>query len=670
MIARKHRLTTFALLFGFILLSAGTAFSADVNEGDCLALKGYVEALTDEAFGEPITDVAATWYPADGSMPEYCEVTGRIFPETDFAVRLPTDWNERFIQFGGGGWCGSVRPADRASLNLGYAGSISNGGHDGTQYPEMAAFGLKEPYFSEFYPDWERPDGLEGNPYACQMIVDFAIRAHQETPLLAKKIISHYYGSNPIYSYFSGCSRGGMEGLMNAQKSYDIFDGLYIGAAPVGMVTAMHRGIWNVVRGVVLKDVFTEDKKIALYDAVYGKCDGVDGLVDGLIDDPLKCNFDPLTDLPACPNDINAEGCFTLEQRQALKEIYDGPHDSNGQALNVGTPLGSEYILKRADGSISSGLEMTLGDFIAPEMFQFIIFDPPPGSDYDLTSFDWDEDTYEIQQTTCTQCFDGGCDTYNIFEVMDAGTLSPHPVPKSGGFEPLKANGGKIIQYHGWGDSLASCLWAPRFYEQVMNLMGTAETKSFYKLYVVPGMGHCGGGIGCNQTWNDGFGALVNWVENGTEPEALLGTRGADTDPYWPEARTRPLCPYPEVARWNGSGSIEDAENFMCVPPIEVRIKPEALNLKRRGKFTAFITVPHDYRMRDWNLQDITCEGAPAIFGRARKNVYIAKFCTQDMQDVTPGKSVTLTVKGEFYNDGVPALVQASDTVRVIGHKK
>jgi hypothetical protein len=239
-----------------------------------------------------------------------------------------------------------------------------------------------------------------------------------------------------------------------------------------------------------------------------------------------------------------------------------------------------------------------------------------------------------------------------------------------GGLEPLYERGGKIIQHHGWSDALVSALGgSSQFYEEVMKIMGAERTKSFYKLYLVPGAGHCGGGIGCYPT--SGFQALVDWVENNIEPGALIGTRASDTDLNWPEARNRPICPYPEVARWNGTGSIEEADSFMCVPPIYVRIKPEVLNLKRKGVFTAFITMPHDYRMKDWNLQDLTCEGAPVKFGFAFKNVYVAKFATQDMQNVTPGESVTLTVKGEFYKDGVKALVQASDAIRVIKkHKK
>jgi len=196
--------------------------------------------------------------------------------------------------------------------------------------------------------------------------------------------------------------------------------------------------------------------------------------------------------------------------------------------------------------------------------------------------------------------------------------------------------------------------------------MGPERTKSFYKLYMVPGASHCGGGIGYYPTWNQSFEALVDWVEHGIEPGAIIGTRAANTDPNWPAPRTRPICPYPEVARYSGADSIDDAANFMCVPPIEVRIAPELLNLKRKSLFSAYITVPDDYRIKDWNLYDITCEGAPAKFGYARGNGYYAIFSTEDLQNVTPGEEVTLTVKGTFTYDGKQSQIQASDTVRVI----
>jgi hypothetical protein len=410
-------------------------------------------------------------------------------------------------------------------------------------------------------------------------------------------------------------------------------------------------------------------------DAVYNKCDGVDGLVDGLIDDPRKCNFDALTDLPACAdeNDIYSTTCFTLAQRQSLKEIYDGPHDSRGRALYVGQPLSAEYIGPGFFGP-GSGFGFALNDGWAAGMFANIALDPPQGPNFDMMTFNWDKDPKRLEKTKCTQCYDDGtpCKTFNVQDVLDAITISPNPVPNMGGFEPLYRKSGKIIQHHGWSDSLVSAFGgSSQFYESVMKIMGPKRTKSFYKLYMVPGAGHCGGGIGYYPTWNQGFEALVNWVEEGIEPGAIIGTRAANTDLYFPAALTRPICPYPEVARYSDTGSIEDAANFMCVPPVEVRIEPEILNLKRKGMLTAIITVPQDYHMRDWNLHDVTCEGVPAKFGFAHANVYIAKFDSEDFQDVlTPGESVMLTVKGVFNHNGKEALVQASDTVRVIEHDR
>jgi hypothetical protein len=269
-----------------------------------------------------------------------------------------------------------------------------------------------------------------------------------------------------------------------------------------------------------------------------------------------------------------------------------------------------------------------------------------------------------MQKTTVDGCVADTCQTYTVHDTSDAITISPEPKFNMGGLKAVYKKGAKIVQFHGWSDALVTALAASRgLYETTLQTMGIEKTKSFWKLYLVPGAGHGGGGLSTWTTNTTGFNAMVDWVENGVEPGALLGSRNANVDANYLAARTRPNCPYPEVARYSGTGSIDDAANFLCVPPIDVRIVPEALNLKRKGVFTAFITVPPDYDMKDWNLQDITCEGAPAKFGFAHGNVYYATFFTKDLQNVTPGKSVTFTVKGKFQKDGKDALVQASDTV-------
>jgi len=649
----KSILIAFAILIP-LMVGVGSAFSA-ANQADCKALAAYVAGLTDEALNMPVTNVTASWKPAASAFPEYCEVRGRIFPETDFAVRLPTAWEGRLVHFGGGAWDGSVGGADKTSLNLGFAGSASNGGHNGS--PLSGAFGLKDPYYREWVPPYNTD-----NPYSCQKIVDFGNRALREVPLVARKIAEQYYASLPHHSYYSGTSTGGREGLVEAQKNYDLFDGIYIGAPTGGHVAVTFRGLWDSVQGVGLLPVFST-KAIALYNAVYGKCDGIDGLEDGLIDDPRQCNFDPVTDLPPCPGDTDAAGCFTLAQRQALKEIYRGPHNSSGQ-LYIGQPLSAEYLI---DPTIpnSSGFGAALFDILMPDMYRYWAFDPPPGPTWNMLTFNWETDPQVVKESTCTQCYGGTCNTYSLTAELDAVTLTPDVGPNMGGLAPLKAKGGKMIHYHGWADALVSAFTSTSFYETVLSQMGVAETKSFYKLYMAPGLGHVAGGIGYLHTWTDAMTALVNWVENGVEPGALIGTRNANSAWGWP-TMTRPLCPYPEVARYSGAGSVWEAANFSCVPPIEVRIEPETLNLKSKGEFTAFITVPEGYNISDWNIANLSCEEAPAVKGVISGNAYIAKFKRQDLQGVEIGGEVTLTVKGTFTHYGKLAQIQGSDTVRVI----
>ncbi len=665
---KQWRQLSALLLFlsSMALLSAGPAFSA-ANQADCSALATYVAGLTDETLHQPIISVTATWNAATATAPEYCAVSGRIFPETDFSVQLPTAWNQRLIHFGGGGWDGSVPKADTTSLNLGYAGSGSNGGHSAAN-DAGGTFGLKDPYYREFFPQLNRD-----NPYACQKIVDFGNRALRETPVLAKKIIQKYYGSTPQRSYYSGRSTGGREGFVVAQKSYDLFDGYFIGSPVSTQGGVSLRGAWDTFQGNAFttkpgtvppspRDLFA-NKAVALHDAVYGKCDGIDGLVDGVIDDPRKCSFDPLTELPACPGDVDAAGCFTLAQRQALKEIYKGPHDSKGKALYVGTPLSAEYLTDPTKGT-SSGFNDALIDDRGPDIFKYWA-DPPPGPTWGVADFNWDTDPGKANKYKCTQCYDGKCKTYTITKEEDAFTVNSTLAPNMGGFAPLQKKGSKIVHYDGWSDSLVSPLTSVTLYETALKQMGVDKTKSFWKMYMIPGMGHgLGSGISAAMTWTDGFNAMVKWVENGVEPGAILGSRKANAAWGWP-AKTRPLCPYPEVARYSGAGSADDAANFMCVPPMDVKFAPATVNLKSKGVLTASITIPNEYNMKDWDPRNVTLEGVSAKSGSANGRTYTAKFNIKDLQSLTAGNSVTLTVKGLFHKDGKDALVQASNTVKV-----
>ena len=703
MSSRNRLFTTLVVLSCVTLFATSPAFSvpqkvnySDVaNQVSCTALQSYVEGLTDETFNYAVTNVTAEWR-TSSSGATFCQVTGWIWPEIKFQVTMPTLWNERYQMNGGGGWDGRLTVPNAPNAD-GYAQSSANGGYMSANWPSSCgSFGLKEPYFSDYYnsptptyptgtggyyayPDAASYVGL-GNPDACQKVVDFGYRHLYETPVIAKNIIEHYYQKAPTKSYYSGGSCGGKEGQISAQLFPELYDGFFIGYPLGGHLAVTFRGTWDTYWGAGLaqsvgggQTVYSKYKAALHYKTVYDKCDAVDGLVDGIIDDPTKCKFDAMTDLPACtPEQEAVEGvggvysstCFTLAQRQALKEIYAGPHDSEGMAWYPGQPLSAEYMANGPFG-LSSGFGAALADGMAPCMFANIALDPPQGPNFDITKFDWDMDPILMQQTTC-KASDG--ETYNIHDTLDGITISPQPDFNMGGYEAVYKKGAKIVQTHGWSDALVSALPASReLYETALQTMGVENTKSFWKLYLVPGAGHGGGGLSCWVTNTNGFNAMVDWVENRIEPGAIIGSRNANVDVNYPNPRTRPNCPYPEVARYSGTGSIDDAANFMCVPPIEVRIEPETLNLKSKGIFTAFITVPEGYILREWNIANLSCEGAVAVKGTFSRNTYIAKFNRQDLIGVTPGDAVTLTVKGTFEVDGQKALIQAGDTVRVIG---
>ncbi len=539
-----------------------------------------------------------------------------------------------------------------------------------------------------------------GNPTANQKVVDYGLRHLYETPVIAKKIIAHYYNKAPVRSYYIGGSNGGKEGQISAQQFPELYDGFFIGWPLGGHVAVTFRGMWDTLwgadlakqvdpscipipgpGGVTCPSVYAMYKAALHYQTVYDKCDPVDGLVDGMIDDPTKCTFDAISNLPACTPAQEADGtgetstsCFTLAQRQALKEIYTGPNNSRGKAWYAGTPVSAEYVTK--SGSI--GFSAAILDDRSECMFANIAMDPPQGPNFDITKFDWDKDPIRMQKTTVDGCVADTCRTYTVHNTSDAITISPEPRFNMGGYEAVYRKGAKIVQFHGWSDALVSALAASRgLYETTLQSMGVDKTKSFWKLYLVPGAGHGGGGLSAWTTNTTGFNVMVDWVENGVEPGALLGSRNANVDANYTNARTRWNCPYPEVARWSGSESCstigeteccgsDNVDNFTCVPPIEVRINPTAINLKGNGVFTAVVSVPDGYKLGDWNIGDLTCEGVSPVNGVLSGNTFTAKFNVRDVVGTSAGDAVTLTVKGTFTRDGKVAQIQASDTVRVI----
>jgi feruloyl esterase len=448
---------------------------------------------------------------ATKTVPEHYDVRGKISSNISFAFELPTDWNGKFYMVGNGVYAGNIEyTAMENGLRQGYATASTDTGHDARLDP-LGSIGASFAY---------------NNP---QAVIDYGYRAVHLTAVTAKEIIGTYYGKQPSYSYFVSCSTGGRQGLMEAQRYPLDFNGIVVGDPVLNFTGIVMWGIWNA-RALSGADSITADKLKILADAVYAKCDGVDGLVDGLINDPSKCTFDPATDLPS--------GSFTPAQVEALKKIYGGVRNSKNELLFPGAPIGAEVF---AGGM--SGWDMwmfgmmgnsSLQQMISEQFLKYMAFETGPDPGYDWTTFNFDTDPPKMA---------------HISSIIDA--TNPD-------LSEFKAHGGKIIHYHGWADMALTPFMSVDYYKSVLSFMGVDKTMDFYRLYMVPGMFHCAGGVGCDIV--DWFTPLVTWVENGIAPEGLVGSHieGGKV------VRTRPLYPYPEVAVYTGSGSIDDAVNFTC----------------------------------------------------------------------------------------------------------
>ena len=543
----------FAVIITLISVT-GTGFSASAYK-ECAALKNL--ALKDLAFNKPITIKSAGIVPSWFGLPAHCSVEGRIWPETDFAVRMPLNGNGNLYYVGGGGMDGSLAlnewlngSAIVPGLSAGYATAVTNGGHNS---PKGLLGAVSDASFGYNPSD-------NSNPFYEQKKIDFAYRAAHEGAQAAKKIIKAFYGKLPPYSYFVGCSNGGRNGMMEAQRYPEDFNGYLIGSPQLDYLGAPIRGIWDsqaqLGNGALGYDSTTQASLLSrLAGAVYQKCDALDGLEDGLIDDPRVCDFDPTIDLDnatyACERGASSP-CFTAEQRDALKKIYDGPQTSSDDRIFFGTLPGAEIVgigpmaifgLKSLWSTfLVPSTYGTCGDAIGESYMKYMAFDPASGPDYDWKTYNFDVDP---QREIATR----------YPALINA--ISPN-------LWAVKYLGGKIIHYHGTADTTATTWVSYNYYNKVLATMGSKNTASFYRFYAVPGMDHCATGVGCYTDTANFFSALVAWVEKGIPPQAILGERPINKSLGWKVKRTRPLCPYPQVEKYKGSGSIEDADNFYC----------------------------------------------------------------------------------------------------------
>ena len=462
---------------------------------------------------------AATLVPAQGGVPEFCRVQGQLLPEVRFEVSLPRAWNGRLYMFGNGGFAGEsftmpgrIQGRDNA-LKRGFAVAATNTGHDNAREPD-ASFAVHS-----------------------QKLIDFAYRAVHVTAITAKTIVHTYYDEPPTRSYFDGCSTGGRQGLIAAQRFPDDFDGIVVGAPALNVSgTAMYRAKINQALAAAPLSP-TKVKWIA--DKVYAKCDPLDGLVDGLIGDPRRCPFDPASDLPMCARYVHNPACLTAGELKTLQAIYSGIV-ANGITIFPGLSVGAEVLAPTSSGPRSGWDPEIIREGQPSVSIQrvegFFKDMVTPGKPIDWRTFDPDRDREKL--TTI-------------------GTLLNATEPDLSRF---RARGGKIIMYVGWADPVLNPLMGVGYYEQVRETMGP-DSDNFFRLFMMPGVFHCAGGVGPDLA--DTITPLVDWVERESAPERIIATRKVEEQ----VVRTRPLCPYPQVAQYKGTGSIDDAANFACANP-------------------------------------------------------------------------------------------------------
>ena len=430
----------------------------------------------------------------------HVKVEGTIAKAIHFELLLPDEWNGRFAMGGGGGLVGSVQNGIRGSVDEGYATAGTDTGHQ--------ARGTDG--------SWAQND--------LEALVNFGHVAIHRTAEVSKAIIRAYYDKGPEKSYFVGCSRGGGQAMMEAQRYPEDFDGLVAGAPAFYWTGFAALGI-HIAQALyhdpdnLTQDLLTQEDLDHLYAEVMKQADAQDGLEDGIITDPLAADFD-----------LERVSGLTAEQRAAIQVLYDGPSNKDGQ-IYPGFPIGAE-------GGPEGWFEwqvgpipdlVNLGFAFTTNIFKYFVFHEP----------DWDYSTYDFDNWKK--------DTYVASTVLDS--IDPN-------LDALAARGGKLILWHGWADAALPAQATVAYYQDV--LARDPDAMDYVRLFMIPGCYHCGGGPGISRV--DWLEEIVTWVEDGIAPERIVAVKRADEDR--PEM-TRPLFPYPAQARYDGDGDPNDEANFV-----------------------------------------------------------------------------------------------------------
>jgi hypothetical protein len=479
-------------------------------------------------------------------LPAFCRVQITSRPTSDSEIEievwLPDGWNGKYLQVGNGGFAGNLPFSALASaVRRGYAAGGTNDGHVDAINTD-ASWALGHP----------------------QKIIDFGYRALKETTDKAKAVIKAFAGDAPKYSYFAGCSDGGREALMESQRYPDDFDGIVVGDPANNWIPLLSQHVWDIQALLATAGSYIPPSKLpAITNAALAACDGADGVVDGVINRPRQCHFNP-NELLCMSGD--SDSCLTAPQLAAVKKIYRGPHTSTGQTINPGYLPGAEayaggwstWIIGPGPGvdTLTQSLQYGFGT----NFFKYMVFDDP----------NWDPRTLNFDQDLAV-AYSKPVDGEALEDVLSS--VNPD-------LRPFSGHNGKMIQYHGTTDSAIPPGTSIEYRSSLLSFFGVydqrdpaGEVGNFYRLFLVPGMQHCSGGPGANNFGqsapladadHDVIKALEAWVEQGKAPDQIIATKYTSDDPTQPALFTRPLCPYPSIAAWNGKGDQSDAANWSC----------------------------------------------------------------------------------------------------------
>jgi len=477
---------------------------------------------------------ATTWMVGDPSfykqLPTFCRVKIESRPSSDSDIKIEAwlpvhDWNGKFRGQGNGGFAGEI---DYHAMGLavlqGYATAATDTGHvaDGAD----AAWALGHP----------------------EKIIDFAYRAIHQMSVAGKAAAQALYGHVPNYAYFGSCSNGGRQALMEAQRYPADYDGILAGAPANYWTHLLASALWDAQATTNDAASYIPGGKVpAIAQAALAACDAKDGIKDGILNDPRECRFDPATML--CKARDN-DSCLTTPQVATLKRLYEGARDSSGRQIFPGFVPGGEegpggwplWITGKAPGK---ALLFAFGNGYFANMV--------------YAKQDWDYKKANLDEAVAAS------------DRKFAGALNSTQAD----MKTFQAHGGKLMIYHGWSDAAISPLNAINYYESVLATMGRDESDSFLRLYMVPGMQHCGGGPGADDFGEFGISqakdpshniylALEQWVEKGTVPTTIIASKQEGSGSTSKLTMTRLLCAYPQIAKYKGSGDTDDATNFVC----------------------------------------------------------------------------------------------------------